>query len=113
MSSSPLCRRALPFAVGLCLAGLGLFPHVGVSASQMHFTDVSQEAGIQTTNMFGGVRTKRYILETTGTGAAFFDYDEDGDPDLFLVNGTRLGYSDLQSASNVLYRNDGTEGFRG
>jgi hypothetical protein len=57
--------------------------------------------------MFGGVEKKSYILETTGSGAAFFDYDEDGDQDLFLVNGTRLDYTDLQSPSNRLYRNEG------
>ena len=42
------------------------------------------------TNVFGGVDTKKYIIETTGTGVAIFDYDNDGWPDIFLVNGTTL-----------------------
>ena len=41
-------------------------------------------------NIFGGIETKKYIIETTGTGVAIFDYDNDGWPDIFLVNGTRL-----------------------
>ncbi len=37
-----------------------------------------------------GKETKKYIIETTGTGVAIFDYDNDGWPDIFLVNGTTL-----------------------
>jgi hypothetical protein len=77
-----------------------------------HFVDVARDAGIRAVNMFGGVDQKRYILETTGTGALFFDYDEDGDQDLFLVNGTRLGYTELESPSNSLYQNQGDGTFQ-
>ena len=41
-------------------------------------------------NVNGGVETKKYIIETTGSGVAIFDYDNDGWPDIFLVNGTTL-----------------------
>jgi len=61
--------------------------------------------------IFGGIETKKYIIETTGTGVAIFDYDNDGWPDIFLVNGTRLGSPPAGPApSNHLYRNnhDGT-----
>jgi len=37
-----------------------------------------------------GVETKKYIIETTGTGVAILDYDNDGWPDIFIVNGTTL-----------------------
>ena len=63
-------------------------------------------------NMYGGVRSKDFILETTGSGAAFFDYDGDADLDLFLVNGSRLGYDASQSLSNALFRNEGGGRFR-
>jgi hypothetical protein len=37
----------------------------------------------------GGTQTKKYIFESTGSGAALIDYDHDGYPDIFLVNGSR------------------------
>ena len=55
-----------------------------------NFTDVAEKSGLTMQNVFGGVDTKKYIIETTGTGVAIFDYDNDGWPDIFLVNGTRL-----------------------
>ena len=76
-----------------------------------NFTDVAEKAGLTLENIFGGVDTKKYIIETTGTGVAIFDYDNDGWPDIFLVNGTRLdGLPSAPAPSNHLYRNnhDGT-----
>jgi hypothetical protein len=55
-----------------------------------HFTDIAKKAGLTDTVVFGGVDTKKYIIETTGTGVAIFDYDNDGWPDIFIVNGTSL-----------------------
>jgi hypothetical protein len=75
------------------------------------FEDVAAKAGLTMMNVFGGVDTKRYILETTGTGAAIFDFDNDGWPDIFLVNGTTIaGFSPGKAPTNHLYRNnhDGT-----
>src|SRR6202022_5126636 len=76
-----------------------------------YFTDVAKEAGLTMMNVFGGVDTKKYIIETTGTGVAIFDYDNDGWPDIFIVNGTTLdGPSGDKAPTNHLYRNnhDGT-----
>lgn len=75
------------------------------------FTDVAEKAGLTMQDIFGGIDTKKYIIETTGTGVAIFDYDNDGWPDIFIVNGTRLeGFPAGQAPSNHLYRNnhDGT-----
>ena len=75
------------------------------------FEDVAQKAGLTMMNVFGGVDTKKYIIETTGTGVAIFDYDNDGWPDIFIVNGTTLdGSSRNGTPTNHLYRNnhDGT-----
>ena len=55
-----------------------------------NFTDIAEKAGLTMSNVFGGKDTKKYIIETTGTGVAIFDYDNDGWPDIFLVNGTTL-----------------------
>ena len=75
------------------------------------FRDVAAKAGLTMMNVFGGVDTKNYIIETTGTGVAIFDYDNDGWPDIFIVNGTTLkGSPTAQAPTNHLYRNnhDGT-----
>lgn len=57
---------------------------------RVHFVDIAARAGLTAKTEDGGEKTKKYIIETTGSGAAFFDYDNDGWPDIFLVNGTTL-----------------------
>ncbi|MBI3645647.1 MAG: CRTAC1 family protein [Acidobacteriales bacterium] len=79
--------------------------------SVAYFTDVARKAGLTTPSVFGGKDTKKYIIETTGTGVAIFDYDNDGWLDIFFVNGTTLeGFPAGQAPTNHLYRNnhDGT-----
>src|SRR5205814_8672528 len=77
-------------------------------ASQIaNFTDVAERSGLTAINVFGGKDTKKYIIETTGTGVAIFDYDNDGWPDLFLVNGTTLEVFPKGTAPiNHLYHNN-------
>ena len=74
-----------------------------------HFVDVAYEAGLRAPVIYGGVDSKKYILEATGCGCAFFDYDKDGWLDIFLLSGTRLD-GDPPGATNRLYKNnrDGT-----
>jgi hypothetical protein len=76
------------------------------------FIDVASTAGIAVRNVNGGLATKKYIVESTGSGVAIIDYDHDGWPDIFLVNGTELP-TDKQSAekptSHLFHNNhDGT-----
>ncbi len=54
------------------------------------FVDVAAQAGLTIETIYGGKFTNKYLLETTGCGLAFYDYDNDGWQDLFLVNGWRL-----------------------
>jgi len=51
------------------------------------FRDVARESGLTHSFPNGGDKTKEYIIETTGSGVAFIDYDNDGFPDLFVISG--------------------------
>jgi hypothetical protein len=75
------------------------------------FVDVAKESGLTTKTIYGGEHRNRYLLETTGCGVAFYDFDHDDWLDLFLVNGTRLeGFSKGQEPVSHLFKNnrDGT-----
>ena len=89
-------RRLLP-ALALAIAGW-------VQAGTVWYVDTAAEAGLTDSFPNGGDREKRWILETTGSGAAFLDYDADGRSDAFLVSG--------EGGSNRLYRNLGGGAFR-
>jgi enediyne biosynthesis protein E4 len=61
----------------------------GEAPAPVHFTDVTAAAGLgHARNVSGRARDKELLLEEMGCGAAFFDYDNDGWLDIFLVNGT-------------------------
>src|SRR5437763_9640185 len=54
---------------------------------KIEFRDIAASAGLTAPNVYGGLTSKKYILEMTGNGAAIIDFDNDGRPDIFLVNG--------------------------
>ena len=71
------------------------------------FVDVTRQSGITFRHVHGGSGTK-YIVETMGSGACWFDYDRDGRPDLYLVNGAPLpGFKAAETPRSALYRNLG------
>jgi len=75
------------------------------------YIDVAAEAGITVRNVNGGIASKHYIIESTGSGVAIIDYDRDGWPDIFLVNGSTLpGTKPSEPHTNHLFHNnhDGT-----
>ena len=61
----------------------------GMKAPQVDFRDVAAQAGL-TAEVISGEIDQTYIVENTGTGVAIFDYDNDGLPDIFLLQGDRL-----------------------
>lgn len=67
----------------------------------IHFTDVTEAAGIRFTYE-NGATGKYHLPETLGAGGAFLDYDNDGYPDLYLIN---------SAAPSALYRNNGDGSF--
>jgi hypothetical protein len=94
--------RAAPKGLPSPVAGTPL----GVS-----FIDVARQSGLNAKTIYGGEHKNRYLLETTGCGVAFFDYDHDDWLDIFLVNGTRLeGFPKGQEPVSHLFKNnrDGT-----
>ncbi len=77
--------------------------------SPFQFVDVAAAAGLVHPIVYGAADAKKYILETNGCGIAFFDYDNDGWPDLFVPGGSGVDGAP-PGATNRLYKNnrDGT-----
>ncbi len=75
------------------------------------FVDIGREAGLNVKTLYGGEHKNKYLLETTGCGVAFYDFDNDGWLDIFLVNGWRLeGFPAGEEPTSHLFKNnrDGT-----
>jgi enediyne biosynthesis protein E4 len=85
------------------------YPATTEHAPPAWFVDVASKAGITVRNVNGGVESKRYIIESTGSGVAILDYDRDGWPDIFLVNGVPLPgarQSNAAKPTSHLFHND-------
>ena len=99
----------LPLQIFLLLLTIG-----STAAETPTFTEVTQAAGIQFRHNNGKTEHK-HIIETMGSGVVFFDYDNDGDADLYFVNGGPIPQETKDSAQtkpgNVLYRNEGDGSF--
>ena len=68
------------------------YPPTAENSAPAWFVDVAGKAGITVRNVNGAATGKRYILESTGSGVAILDYDRDGWPDIFVVNGSDLSH---------------------
>jgi hypothetical protein len=80
--------------------------HSGVS-----FTDITRDAGIEFRHV-NGASADKHLVETMGSGALFFDYDNDGWIDIFLVDGGSLADPAVaKQARHRLYRNRGNGTF--
>ena len=83
-----------------------------VAVPSMPFTDITAEAGIDFLHRTGAYG-ERLLPETMGGGVAFFDYDNDGAPDLLFVNSTDWPWQPAteRPATSRLYRNLGDGAF--
>ena len=97
-----LCASASVFTLDQLLGG----------SVDTQFVNVAREAGLRSKTIFGLENKNRFLLETTGCGVAFYDYDHDGWLDIFLVNGTRFDahWTKADAPVSRLYKNnrDGT-----
>lgn len=80
----------------LVLAGAAL---ASLPSYAPDFRNIAVQAGIDSSFPNGGTVSKEYIIETTGSGIAFIDYDNDGLPDLFVLSG--------EGGTNRMYHNEG------
>ncbi len=105
LSSAPNARPSLGQDAGP--AGEATSPE----RAAVRFVNEAAAVGVVLRNV-SGTPAKRSIVESTGAGACFLDYDLDGDLDLFLVNGATLETAGPDNpASDALYENDGRNGF--
>ena len=80
-------------------------------AQQIHFRDITAQAGIHFTHN-NGAFGKKWLPETMGPGCAFIDYDNDGYPDILLVNGADFpGHPHAGATTLKLYHNNGNGTF--
>ncbi len=107
-----MVKRSLATILVLALAivlpgktGIGATPE----SSSIQFRDVTQPAGIRFVHN-NGAFGKKFLPETMGPGVAFIDYDNDGWPDIFLVNGMDWpGHVQRHSTPKLYHNNrDGT-----
>jgi enediyne biosynthesis protein E4 len=78
----------------------------GMKPPVVQYEDVGAVAGLAGINVSGNAAQKQYIIETTGTGVAILDFDNDGLPDILLVNGDRLAPGGAPTTP-LLYHNLG------
>lgn len=100
-------------AIGLLFSAafLSIVSHEATAADGFVFRDVTVQSGIEFahTNGRGG---ELFVIEVKGSGVAFIDFDDDGDLDLYAVNGNNLPGAQTEiDPINRLYRNDGDGSF--
>src|SRR6266853_5324198 len=92
-------------------------PPMAAAKSPIVFTDITAATGIRFNHHTGAFiangKDSRYMPETIGSGVVLFDYDGDGDLDIFAVNSSDFpGHvTSKQTPTSHLYRNDGNMRF--
>lgn len=114
MAGSLACLLSVPAAVGQGMASVNRsgkhspLANTDRSLPDIRFVDMASNAGLRFQHVAGSPAEKSYILEVTGSGAAIFDYDGDGLPDIFLVNQTHWQVADSSATpTSRLFRNRG------
>ena len=110
MGKKPFAPR-ITLALALnCFLGATVFSAVSAETSPtspFQLTDVTNQTGIDFVHTDGS-SGRRYIVESVASGLALFDYDRDGDIDIYFLNGSALpGTEPNVHPTNRLYRNEG------
>jgi hypothetical protein len=96
---------------GMAVHNAKPLPRTKPSGRPFHarFVDVARPAGLRAPVIYGSIENPKYLVESTGCGCAFIDYDNDGWVDIFILSGTRLEGAPPDT-TNRLYKNnrDGT-----
>jgi len=100
------CQAQMGVATGSGVATPAKPLPPGMKAPMVRYEDIAPQAGLTAVNVSGATANKQYIVETTGTGVAILDYDNDGLPDILFVNGDRF-QKEGTPPTPVLYRNRG------
>jgi enediyne biosynthesis protein E4 len=100
--------KARDYIVGIVSVTILCVPLLRAAADTFpQFVDVASKVGITLMNICGGA-SKDYIVEANGNGAAFFDYNNDGNMDVLIVNGSTLdNYKKGGDQMIALYKNNG------
>ncbi|MGH9401713.1 MAG: CRTAC1 family protein [Terriglobia bacterium] len=104
-----LSRRDLLKAAAATVAGAGLRlspSWAEAPPAPVRFQEITRRAGIHFIH-YTGAFGKRYLPETMGSGCAFIDYDNDGRPDILLVDGMDFPGQSRRHTTQRLYHNNG------
>ena len=109
-----MIRLAPTFVAAVLLGSITATPQAHPPSARISagFTDVTREAGIDFRHV-NGASSDKYLVETMGSGGLFFDYDDDGAIDVFLVDGGSFADPAVaRRARHRLFRNRGNGTFQ-
>ena len=86
LSLENVLALARPMRLGVFLQAPAVQPAPKAADLGLSFVNIARESGLNAKTIYGGEHKNKYLLETTGCGVAFYDYDNDGWLDIFLVN---------------------------